>query len=82
MPPPLPGGIFSLTPARRAHNEPIRRARAITIFWLCDGVFTAGETAGKRFFMFRQNDFAEIHRVYRKIIFKTFVGNGIPDFGF
>ena len=42
----------------------------------------AGRATVDRFFMFRQNDFAEIHRVYRKIIFKTFVGNGIPDFGF
>ena len=43
---PLPEGIFSLTPARRAHNKPVCRAEAIAIFGSTDGVFTAGGVTG------------------------------------
>ena len=82
MPPPLPGGIFSLTPSRRDHNSHLRRARAFTIFGLTDGVLVAGETILEHFSGFPWTDQDEIHRIYRKILFKNFVGSGIPDFGF
>ena len=69
--PPLPGGIFSLTPSRRDHNSHLRRARAFTIFGLCDGVFTAGATGGVDYLENGSTDLAEIHRVERKIIEDT-----------
>ena len=80
--PPLPGGIFSLTPSRRDHNSHFRRARAITIFWLTDGVFTAGDLGGVEDFENWQTDFNETFRVYRKIIEDTGIFVRFPKFEF
>ena len=80
--PPLPGGIFSLTPSRRDHNSHFRRARAITIFWLTDGVFTAGGVRVNGFSGFPQTDRDETHRVYREIFGDNDIIGRIANFDF
>ena len=80
--PPLPGGIFSLTPSRRDHNSHFRRARAITIFGLTDGVFTAGDLGADGFSGFPQTDRDETHRVYREIFVDNDIVGSIANFDF
>ena len=79
---PLPEGIFSLTPARRAHNKPVCRAEAIAIFGSTDGVFTAGRPDMNGFSGFPQTDRDETHRVYREIFVDNEIVGRIANFDF